>query len=134
MGVRAPLSAGGTCILCMDSSLRAAAEYVLGLRCMDGIFSAREDNTLLGWRHIIWSTFDWCANSLGRRTGLGSRGWGPAAGKDDAFLGWYSSRHTVPGMTGRTAGMHLAADMGAVLCSGVGSGSLMYLALRGMDG
>ena len=113
LGRRMPLSAGNGRVLLMDSPLSAASEYVLGLRRMDGIFSACEDNTLLGRGHIGRCAFRRPANRLwpgvglgnGNRRlgtslrnrdrefgiGLGNRDWGFGSGKDDPFLGRHST-------------------------------------------
>ena len=43
VGLRVLPTAGNRRIVYMDSTLRAAAEYILGLGCMYGLFAASED-------------------------------------------------------------------------------------------
>ena len=57
-------AAGNRRIVDVDSALRAAAEYILGLGRMYGLLAASEDDTLLGLRHIGRNTFKRCSNAL----------------------------------------------------------------------
>ena len=74
VSLRVLSAAGNRRIVDVDSALRAAAEYILGLGRMYGLLAASEDDTLLGLRHIGRNAFRRCSNALRRRVCLRNGG------------------------------------------------------------
>lgn len=79
--------AGDRRIFHMGRPLRAADEYILGLRRVDGTRSAREDNALLGRQTIRRNPFGRRVNGLGCRGVRRHGGWGLVPGENGPLLG-----------------------------------------------
>ena len=97
VGLHVLSATGNRRIVDMDSTLRAAAEYILGLGRVYGLLAASENDPLLGLGHIGRNAFRRCANALRCRVCLRNGG-GFSAIEDNPFLGRRSNRCVVLGM------------------------------------
>lgn len=101
VGLHVLSATGNRRIVDMDSTLRAAAEYILGLGRMYGLLAASENDPLLGLGHIGRNAFRRCANALRCRVCLRNGG-GFSAIEDNPFLG----RRSIGNRAGRRRTLH----------------------------
>ena len=101
VGLHVLSATGNRRIVDMDSTLRAAAEYILGLGRVYGLLAASENDPLLGLGHIGRNAFRRCANALRCRVCLRNGG-GFSAIEDNPFLG----RCSIGNRAGRRRTLH----------------------------
>lgn len=101
VGLHVLSATGNRRIVDMDSTLRAAAEYILGLGRVYGLLAASENDPLLGLGHIGRNAFRRCANALRCRVCLRNGG-GFSAIEDNPFLG----RRSIGNRAGRRRTLH----------------------------
>ena len=102
MGLCLLPAASNRCILHMDRAICAAAEDVLGLGRMNGVFSACKDNALLGRGHIGRGRVGRLADGLGDWAGCRNSGRRFGAIEDNPFLG----RRSIGNRAGRRRTLH----------------------------